>query len=337
MRSLAKCVELGPVYKHPNADRLAIAEIGGWEVVVPISSKTGDQGVYFEIDSILPEADWTSSLPTRKIKTIKLRGMLSQGLFLPLTDIPQMDTDGYEEGKDVTDVLGVVKKPDSQDLPDGVKTSTGSGAVSFVDAIANGPPKTDEHRIQSAKYLLDCLHARPYYISIKYDGCSATYGYDGDEFRVMSRNFVVDRQDSVYCYIADKYDLSGRLKERGDLVIQGEIIGPKIQGNPLAKASPEFRVFSVWSKSSHAFLPFDQMCTAIRDMNFDANKTRLEMVQVIDTGDKFNKDIKTLLQISDGFYDGTRNPREGIVVRSLGVPRVSFKVISNKYLIKTGQ
>ena len=337
MRSLAKCVRLGPVHKHPNADRLSIALVGGWEVVVSIASREGDEGVYFEIDSILPEADWTAALPTRKIKTIKLRGILSQGLFIPWGDIPCMQDKCFEEGRDVTEDLGVVKRADPQDLPDGVTTATGSGSVPFVDAIKDGPPKTDEPRIQSTSYLLDLLRLKPYYISLKYDGCSATYGYDDDEFRVLSRNFVVDRKDSVYWHIATQYDLPLRLKLFSDLVVQGEIVGPKIQGNPFELKAPEFRVFSIWSKRMHAYMPYQETIGVIEAMNQKGNQPLLEQVQVIEKGDCFDKDIKLLLHLAEGYYENTRNPREGIVVRSMGHPRVSFKVISNKYLLKTKQ
>ena len=89
-RKLATLVRLGPVIKHPEADRLQIATVGGWEVVVGLDCKENDEGVYFEIDSVLPEEDWTADLPARKIKTIRLRGHISQGLFLRMTDVPAL-------------------------------------------------------------------------------------------------------------------------------------------------------------------------------------------------------------------------------------------------------
>lgn len=96
---------------HPNADRLAIAEVGGWKVVVLNTSKEGDLGVYFEIDSILPEAPWHNvDASKRRIRTVKLRGELSQGLFLPRNDAFPVDESMWEEGTDLTKVLGIEKR-----------------------------------------------------------------------------------------------------------------------------------------------------------------------------------------------------------------------------------
>jgi RNA ligase (TIGR02306 family) len=102
---------LGKVVPHPNADRLASAKVGGWKVVVLNTSKEGDLGVYFEIDSILPEVPWHNvDASKRRIRTVKLQGELSQGLFLPRNDAFPVDESMWEEGTDLTKVLGIEKR-----------------------------------------------------------------------------------------------------------------------------------------------------------------------------------------------------------------------------------
>lgn len=336
-RKLAKLVRLGPVIKHPNADRLQIATVGGWEVVVGIDCKENDEGVYFEIDSILPDEDWTKCLPARKIKTIKLRGQISQGLFLRMTEVPVLRDTNFEEDADVTDILRVVKRFDPQDLPEGVRTSSNQhGMMPYGEALPNGPPKTDEPRIQSNKYLLDYLSGRPYYITLKYDGSSVTFGYVGEEFRVLSRNFLVTKEDSIQWYIAKKYGLKEKLVNTS-FFLQGELIGPKVQGNPLQLKEPEMRVFNLYDVKQKRYLDLESFLDTLNTLNDISVGSPLEGVDILFKGDNFDKDIKSLLEMAEGEYEGTKNPREGLVVRSQKPPRVSFKVINNAYLLKTGQ
>lgn len=113
-------VRLGRVIPHPNADRLAIAHVGGWRVVVPIDARGGDLGVYFEIDSILPDAPWHNiDAKKSKIKTLKLRGELSQGLFLPRSETFPVAESDWVEGTDLTRALKIEKRvfEDSGNFP----------------------------------------------------------------------------------------------------------------------------------------------------------------------------------------------------------------------------
>lgn len=336
-RKLAKLVRLGPVVKHPNADRLQIATVGGWEVVVGLDCKENDEGVYFEIDSVLPEEAWTAALPARKIKTIRLRGHISQGLFLRMTDVPALRDFEFEEDADVTDLLGVVKRFDPQDLPEGVRSNCSEHSMMpFTEALPDGPPKTDEPRIQSNMYLLRYLEGRPYYITLKYDGSSATFGYVGGEFRMLSRNFLVTAEDSVQWYIAKKYDLTTRLANTA-FILQGEVIGPKIQGNPLQLREPELRVFNIFDVEQKRYLDLATFLDTLKTLNEVSAGLPLLGVNILYKGDSFDLDVKSLLKMAEGEYPDTKNPREGLVVRSQRPPRASFKVINNAYLLKLGR
>ena len=109
-RALAYIVECGEVSNIEGADRIQLAEVGGWKVIIKKGElKMGDKGVFFEIDSKLPEAEWSEFLRDKhfKVKTMKLSkfGVISQGLLLPVTTFPELADKAV--GTDVTDILGV--------------------------------------------------------------------------------------------------------------------------------------------------------------------------------------------------------------------------------------
>lgn len=335
MRTLAKLVRLGPVREHPNADKLRISRVGGWEVVVPFHSEEGDAGVYFEIDSVLPEdPPWTAILHTRKIKTMSMRGVLSQGLFRHLADVPPLLEIEFQEGKDVTQFLGVTKRPDlHEDLQ-----KNPSDESPFEVVLSRGPPKTNEDRIQSTMELLERLQGRPFYVTRKLDGTSATYAYVGDELKSLSHNFLVTNRNSKYWLVAQTYDLQEKMMKHPQWVIQGELVGPKVQKNHLELKKAELRVFNIWDTGSHRYLEFQEMQEALENLNEHSEGEKLRMVDVLEVGDEFQYDLQSLLRkAAEGFYPGTKNLQEGIVVRSQKEPRVSFKVISNEFLIKHKQ
>ena len=110
MRKLATIREIAEIKPIPDADRIEVARIDGWEVVVSKKDNfhVGDRVVYVEIDSKMPETPEYEFLKSRKyvVKTIVMRGQVSQGLVMPLSILPVGE---YKHGQDVTDVLGIIK------------------------------------------------------------------------------------------------------------------------------------------------------------------------------------------------------------------------------------
>jgi RNA ligase (TIGR02306 family) len=332
-RELAKVVRMGKVEKHPNADRLKVGEIGGWKVIVGSNIEEGDVGVYFEIDSILPNEPWVKecSVKSTMIKTIKLRGVLSQGLFLKLKSLPlnsiNSDENFWLEKGDVTTELKVTKNEDDGDNE--------SNNIPYERVFKlGGPPKTSEPRIQSNKNLIELLLGKPYYISLKYDGTSVTYDLRGDEMIVCSRNYTVTKKDSVYWIIVEKYSLKEKLTGR-NLILQGEIYGPGIdcmKKNQLEVSSLHFVVFNIWNKDTLKFLDFSDFVST-------CNQLGLHHVEILEVGDSFNLSVDDLLEKAKGFYPNTKNHREGIVIRpqnekiTPSLHRLSFKCINNDYLL----
>jgi RNA ligase (TIGR02306 family) len=120
-RKLASVQVVDSVRKHPNADKLEIASILGWEVITRINEvKQAQVVVYCEVDALLPvNADWlppavkdliadqSKDLQFFRVKTRKLRGELSQGLIV--TVVPLVPLADLPVGTDLTDILGIEK------------------------------------------------------------------------------------------------------------------------------------------------------------------------------------------------------------------------------------
>lgn len=109
-RALAYTTRCGKIEKIEGADNIELMSVLGWKVIAKIGEfHEGDLCVYFEIDSKLPEKEWSEFMASKKykVKTMKLGkfNVISQGLALPISvfdvEIPN------EEGVDVTELLGV--------------------------------------------------------------------------------------------------------------------------------------------------------------------------------------------------------------------------------------
>lgn len=340
-RKLATIQRIDKLEEIPNADNILKARVMGWDVVVKTGEfKEGDLCCFCEVDSILPDGQpWAEFMRPRKfrVKTCRLRGVLSQGLALPLSILPEQyikDCEalgphgpvGLRVGDDITEVLGI-KKYEIPEHNGGAKL--GNSAGNFPHYV----PKTDEIRIQSCLRCLDELGGQPYYITIKCDGTSSTFVNYQDEFLACSRNFAKKEDDeNVYWQMVRKYKLNEYLPK--GLAIQAEIIGPKIQSNKLMLKDIDLRVFTAYDIEKRRRLEYKYLVRL-------CNNLGLPMVPIIEEGDNFNYDLEQLLELAKGKYEGTKNHREGIVVRpqyniyseKLQGP-LSFKVINNDYLLK---
>lgn len=226
-RQLARVVAIDDVIPHPNADKLALAIIGGWQVCIKLGEfKKGDLALYCEIDSLLPTSvSEFAFLEERKeglkafgeqtysrIKTIKLRKELSQGL---LTPIPKQITNAVKEGDDLTQVLGVLKYEKS----DSKNTTAVEPNYSWYHRLAlriRGPEiqplpfpaflrKSEESRVQnsSAQYRYAVETGEEFEVTVKLNGESMTVysiiDEDGEVLTgVCSRNCEIRQEDIVF-------------------------------------------------------------------------------------------------------------------------------------------
>ena len=325
-RKLASVQKVEDVSPVENSDNLDVISVLGWKVVsVRGEFKPGDLCVYCEIDSVLPEREEFEFLRPRKfrIKTLKLRGQISQGIAFPTTILDEK----YDVGTDVTEILEITKY--DPPLP---------GELEGV-AIGRRPyfvPKTSEPRIQSSPRMIKEFQDKEVYISTKIDGTSCSIYYYTDHetpFGVCSRKTDLEK-GGVYWDIANKYNLEEKIISNGftDIVIQGELAGPKINKNRLNLKEPELFVFTIFFFREYRYAGLEEMRTI-------CNLLGLKTVP-IDEVTIFNFDIPSLLEKSKGFYPGTKNRREGIVIRPvtpIGLHSrdlLSVKVVNNDYLLK---
>ncbi|MDR2796483.1 MAG: RNA ligase (ATP) [Spirochaetaceae bacterium] len=331
MRALVTIRRVKAITVIPDSDFLEAAYIMGWQCVVKKGEfKEGDLGVYFEVDSFLPldpRYEFLRSSSYRanfdngegyRIRTAKMRGQLSQGLFMPISMFPELE--GLREGDDVTEKLGVKKWF--------VPETSSAGGV----AIGGRPysiPASDEVRIQSALELLDELRGKPYYITTKMDGTSGIVYYIEGKIGCCSRNKEIrDEADALYWMPVYRHGLKEKLAKYGkNIVLTGEICGPGIQKNRLRLSTPEWYVFDVMDWDSGSYVPYDRMLEICASLE-------VLVVPLEERGESFAYTLEELLEKAKGKYPSGVD-KEGIVVRYAPSPKaVSFKVLNNDALLK---
>ena len=341
MRKLASIVVVDDISPIAKADAIEVARVGGWQCVVKKGVfRPGDRGVYLEIDAAPPDtarfswlwrpksssaADAVPRPASFRIRTMRLRGTLSQGLLMPIADFA--DVDGIADaavGDDVSAVLGVAK----------YEPPPPSGAGGYRAPFPGIVPKTDEVRVQAMPGVLEELRGLPWVATLKCDGTSATFVMVDGELHCCSRNqSVVDDGGSFYWAIARAFGIDAILKD-SPLAIQGEIVGPCIQGNPMGLPEKSLRVFSIYDTQGGRFFGDAELRAFCAD-------AALIPVPIVDGGDAFDETVASLLEKAEGLYEGTKNEREGIVIRprdgdrfsALLQGRLSLKAISNRFLL----
>lgn len=317
--------DLAPI---TGADNIMQARVMGWTVVVKKGEfLPGDPCVFFEIDSVLPDGPaWSEFMRPRgfRVRTLKLRGVLSQGLALPVAILGGAPA---ERGVDLREALGVVKHEPA--LPD---------AREVAGAFPGRVPKTDEIRLQSALGVLGEIAGRDFYVTTKLDGTSATFFRDDDGSLVAcSRNWALAPGASHPWRMAERYELLARLPP--GFAIQGEICGPGIQKNRLGLPEVDLFVFSVYDAREARFLDYEPFAAFCAERGL--RTVPIERVVRGAEAAAFRHDLAGWLEAARGLYAGTRQRKEGIVVRPVAEARsptlggrLSFKVINNDFLLK---
>jgi len=328
---LAQIVTILSLAPIPNADKIELATVLGWEVVVQKSEfNVGDLAIYFSIGSILPTSNPnTAFLEGKVLKTRKIRRVLSQGLLGSISWLASFGvTTAVAEGDNVTDLLGVRKWVATEEMSL-YESASGCGGP-FPQLI----PKTDEPRVQNCPKRLRELENQPVVITQKYDGTSYTIlAYDGKVLVCNRNNIVAPDSNTPYAEITKRYNLIEKLTQLGkNLAIQGEIIGPKINGNRHKVPDKELFVFNIYDANAHTYMSWDAVLALTTQLGL---KTVPVVYRGIMKPDWLT--VPALLELSSSQLYDTGVIAEGIVVKSdygVGGPRTSFKVISNKYLLK---
>ncbi len=357
LATIQKIVKLEPI---SGADAIEKATVLGWELVVKKREfQEGDLCVYIEIDSQLPDKPEFEFLRSRKfrIKTIKLKGQVSQGIAFPINIFsPALNTGILNEGDDVTELLGITKyDPQLQEeniqkqyIPKNtfekflMKFSFYRKLIKPKKGWPSFVKKTDEDRIQLFPHICETEKDTTFQVSEKLDGQSASYFlikndwwniFNKFTFGVCSRNiWKKTEDDSSYWQIAKKYNIKNILlkdnKDRGTLLtIQGEICGPGIQKNKYKLKEIDFFVYKIVDNNDYFIYPNNFIEVFCKKYN-------LKHVPFPDFEFKLKPTIKEMVEYSKGnSLINTEVLREGIVVRNYE-KNISFKVINPNFLLK---
>jgi len=340
MRKMASIRKILDIKKIENADKICIYLVDGWQIIDEVNKyKINDFVIMLEIDSWVPNAlapflskgkvpREFNGIQGEKLKTVKLRGALSQGLLLPVSVLPENYL--YEEGDDVSEILGVQKYE--------VDNTTQSGK-----SVSNWPsivPKTDQERLQNLKSVFESkIKGQVFEITEKLDGSSATYYIDADGiYHVMSRNVDLARdENNLWWKMSAKYNIEEmmlrlwldpefREEFNKGFAIRGEIVGPGVNGNKLQLTEHDFYVFDLWE-------PIDGYCPP-KERHLIVNVLGLKHVPLHHKLMTFSGTFEQLLESANG--QSVLNPnvkREGLVFKSED-GQFTFKIVSNEWLLE---
>lgn len=338
MRKMATVRSIDKIEPIEGADAIEVAVIGGWKVVVKKGEyKEKDLAVYCEIDSWIPTdlAPFLSKgkepreylgVKGEKLRTIKLRGQVSQGLLLPLPPRTMID-DEFLEDDDVSELLNIVK----YDPPMNAQLA-GMAKGNFPSFI----PKTDQERVQNVKSITP---GTTFEVTEKLEGSSMTAYFTSIQgeftFGVCSRNLdLKESEGNAFWEAARAYNLESKLQALSsftgmEIALQGELVGEGIQGNIYNIKGREFYIYDVFDIKGQCYLSPEDRSEVVE------NILGLNSVPVLDIALEFTNDnfCTAALHLADGKSKLADTNREGLVFKANGSP-FSFKAISNKYLLK---
>lgn len=337
-RKLATIRRILSIVPIENADNIELATVDGWNVVIQKNQfNVGDLCIYLEIDSWVPacvapflfSGKSYNGIDGARLRTKKIRGVVSQGLILPLTQAFYQEEIGdylVKEGDDVTDLLSITKweRPISLQL-------AGIARGNFPLFLH----KTDQDRVQNIyrkefqKWRQDGINL--WEVTEKLDGSSMTVYWNKGDFGVCSRNLdLKETESNAFWKMANEKNLKEKLTQFGkNIAIQGELCGPGIQGNKYGLKELEFYVFDIYDIDTMSYWWRDERASLMVELDIYPHVPVLNVC--FDTKDLSMEDF---LYLANG--ESRLNPdvmREGIVFKSLGGTH-SFKAISNEWLLK---
>jgi len=335
---LASVEKVLEVNEHPNADRLELVKVLGWEVVVQKGlHKVGDLVCFITIDTIVPSILTFDFMENKKfrVKPIKLRKKVSNGLLLPLSEVKQamrelksanlvsypsvMPNGWLNEGADISNYLGIAKyeKP----VPACLSGNTIGYRPSYIK-------KTDEDNLRNDVDLFNQLMDGRIVVSIKVDGSSWSCFFDPNgKFHVCSRKMDIERNpNNTFWKIAIDLDLENKIKEIcPDVCIQGELYGEGVNGNHLGIKGQKLAVFNLWHIKNGSYLDTPQFNRLTKLL--DAPTVEFLKATDIPT----SKDLDAFVELANKQYYPNERPAEGIVLRSSLDANVSGKIINENY------
>lgn len=335
-RQLATIRKIAEIRLIPEAEKICAYRVDGWWVVDSIGKySVEDLIVYAEPDSWVPtelapflskgkEPREYEGVKGERLRTVKLRGQISQGLILPLTVLDNVESELFE-GLDVTCSLNIYKweRPMNAQL-------AGMARGNFPALV----PKTDQARIQNLTRNFEKLQEDTWSITEKLDGSSCTFYLDDEgEFHVCSRNLDLKFEEAnSFWKCAIKFDIERIMRQNSlkGMAIQGEMIGEGIQGNQY-KTQLDFYVYDMYNVHTGEYILPIQLESACKRLGLK------HVPIIVSNTDIKEQTIESILQFAGGKSQLNGSEREGIVFKSNTVHDLSFKAISNKWLLKGGE
>lgn len=354
MRKLASIQEISDITPIDNADNIELATVKGWKVVVKKGEFTiGNKCVYFEIDSLLPQVQELSFLANKGVKTIvvegkqytgyrlrtiKLRGRISQGLVLP---IPSLDNIYDELGlpranfnldDDLTSTLGIVKYEIESPI-----AMQGQAKGTFPAIF----PRTDLERIQNIGDFLERNRDRLFQLQEKVDGQSLSIYRYQDECGLCSRNLELKEIETDERWnTVKRLGLFEKLKDQNtypNICLQGEFIGLSIQSNRLDLKERTILMFDAFNIDEQKYLTPHQFIEFCKSLGIKTVPVLADNFPIV------GENVDSLLAMAVRNSEVTPGVMlEGIAFKAVDdyidfrLGRPVFKCINNEYLLKHG-
>jgi RNA ligase (TIGR02306 family) len=335
-RKLAVIKRIDEITPIPDADAIECARVGGWRVVVKKGEYQENQlAVFCEVDSFVPTTlapfltkaghfpKEYEGIQGERLRTVRLRGQLSQGLLLPIDVLlsqplcATLSEEDFIEGGDVTELLGIIK----WERPELAGTCS--------NAKGNFPHflrKTDQERCQNLSREIAERKGESFEVTIKIDGSSITCFHFNGAGGVCSRNIELKEDEgNAFWDIARKEHLLEKIAGR-NIAVQGELIAPNIQSNYEKVTKPEFYCFSIFDIDKQEYLLPSERIALCKDLG-------IPHVKVFDSNFVLDHTVDELLAMAEGEGMKPQVKREGLVFKS-NTNGFSFKAISNSYLLK---
>ena len=334
-RKLATVRTISEVLPIEGADKICIYKIDGWQVIDQIDKyKTGDKVIYCEVDSWIShelalflskgkEPREYKGVKGEKLRSIRLRGVISQGLLFSIPAV--VDALGcwnsLEQGQDVSEWLNVQLW--EQELSPQLAGLAKGNFPWFIR-------KTDQQRVQNLGKLYEKFQEHPMEVTEKLEGQSLTVFCNRDKFGVCSRNLELKEQENNTLWkAANRYNMRENMTTSGlNIAIQGELVGAGIQRNIYGISDFDFYVYDVFDIDKQAYYNAEDRYSLVETLG-------LKHVPVLGHNWHSVNTLEQLLVMSGG--KSLLNPkqaREGVVLKAVD-GSFSFKVISNEYLLKS--
>lgn len=341
-RRMAWVARVEEIFPIPERDRIVQYRIGGWKVIDGIGKyNVGDMVIYVSVDSWVPntlapflsrdkEPRVYEGVPGERLKTIKMGGALSQGLLLPLTvlqnDGQWIDGVTVDEDTDVTEILGILKWERTPEF----RAANAKGNFPYFLR------KTDQERVQNVRpRTLEQVGPATYEVTEKLEGQSFTAYLWEDVFGVCSRNLELKADEpSTWIDTAKKYDIEAKLRAffgrtGKQIAIQGEQVGPGIEGNIYKLDSVRLYVYDVFDIAEQKYLA-PAMARAVVEV------LGLDYVPVVDIAFELpERYCDELLAMAECCSALAPYHAEGLVFKvNSDKSDFSMKAVSNAYLLR---